>query len=82
MTTIEQTDALDGWRPFHRTRFPKDNPERFRHRITGEGPCKEAELEALLKEAVGRLAANRHAVRSCGCPDCRFLERDDVKRFL
>jgi hypothetical protein len=33
----------------------KDNPDRVLHRSTGEGPCKEAELEALLKEAKGLL---------------------------
>ena len=68
MTTLEQ--------------WVKANPERFRHRSTGEGPCKEAELEALLKEAWELLAVELRAHgMGCDCPPLAFLNRDDVKRW-
>ena len=61
----------------------KANPDRVLHRSTGEGPCKEAELEALLDEALGLLAVELRAHgMGCDCPPLAFLNRPDVKRFL
>jgi len=69
----------------------KDNPDRVLHRSTGEGPCKEAELEELLKEAKALFECDSGEVGTClkmgrletsWCPRCRFLARPDVKRFL
>jgi hypothetical protein len=69
----------------------KDNPDRVLHRSTGEGPCKEAELEALLKEALGLLGCTARSGfpgKTClerginvPCDQCAFLDRPDVKRW-